>query len=164
MSIDSIMGVPGQLTQLLASPILRAPSQLFATASTSVGTLSNTQIATMLGTAADISATTNSSTLVDVVSQINGRGLLLFGAQYTPSGASGGFVEVTIDGVVVLSAGALNPGLLRCFAGAVCAIDTTNQRCEVALQAIPYYTSLRVRHRSDGAGAIGTAFKYQPHN
>lgn len=150
------------IVALQANAIIRPPSQLFASRNISCASLTVAQIEAMLGHAAEVAAATSSTSLQTLGgAQINGSGVLLFGAVYADT-ADMAVVNVTIDGTLVCNVTTGVNGM-RVFAGNVGAIDTTNQRCVPSFEAIPFRTSLLVQYRtvSGFANGAGCAIKYR---
>lgn len=148
-------------SKIAGSPLTSAPSAITAAKSIATGATTSTQINTSLATAADVSATQSTTTDANLVN-ITAKGVLLFAAFH--SGTNGGSCvgTITIDGVVVYSAGSTGANALKCPVGCVTALDNTAGTSTVGFEAIPFYTSLRIQYKSSvDAVLVGAACKYR---
>ncbi|WP_196301716.1 hypothetical protein, partial [Streptococcus pneumoniae] len=87
--------------------------------------------------------------------------VLLFTAFHSGTNSGSCVGTITIDGVVVYSAGSTGTNALKCPVGCVTALDNTAGTSTVGFEAIPFYTSLRIQYKSSvGAVLVGAACKY----
>lgn len=108
-------------------------------------------------------ATTGSTLDVDVVNY-TGPGVLSFLEAHIGSAAGGGFVTVTLDGVVAFS-GATNVGNSaynrKCIVGTHAYFNAANGT--ICFEDIPFRTSLRIQHRAAAGSQINTIYRYRKH-
>lgn len=108
-------------------------------------------------------ATTASTLDVDVVNY-TGPGVLSFLEGHIGSVAGGGFITVTIDGVVAF-AGATNIGSgaynRKCIVGTHAYFNAVNGT--ICFEDIPFKTSLRIQHRAAAGSRIHTIYRYRKH-
>lgn len=111
-----------------------------------------------------LSLVSTASTLdVDVVNYA-GPGVLSFLMGHIGSAGGGGFITVTIDGVVAF-AGTTNIGTgaynRKCLVGSHAYFNAANGA--IAFEDIPFSTSLRIQHRAASGSSINTIYRYRKH-
>lgn len=150
-----------QKTQL--SPLVKPPATLACARELTLPSgISAANLLTMMGSAAELQATSTSSSYADVVNISSGKGVVEFCAFGADGAATQAEVTITIDGTTVVNAVATTGAGLRVPVGAVSNIDGTNFRASVALGAVAYNTSLRVQlRRSSGAATVSCFLKYR---